>query len=162
MAGRGVAMELFPPMPLADWADTKATVHRFCQVVGKIRLAASVRRNHWWNVPFHLTWRGITTRPMGQVDGNPIFAIDFDRRRGEAAPSLRSGRCSGLVRWSGIAVDGPGDPVAEFFDGVGGFGVVAIGPAQRKGGNRSTGSRPRLTSFTSSITAGRSLHAGRV
>jgi hypothetical protein len=47
-------------------------------VVGKIRLAASARRNHWWNVPFHLTGRGITSRPMGQVDGNPIFSIDFD------------------------------------------------------------------------------------
>ncbi|MFJ1707461.1 DUF5996 family protein [Kitasatospora sp. NPDC088346] len=71
-------MELFPPMPLAEWRDTKETLHRFTQVVGKVRLAASVRRNHWWNVPFHLTGRGITTRPMGQVDGNPIFTIDFD------------------------------------------------------------------------------------
>ena len=71
-------MELFPPIPLASWQDTKQTLHRFCQVVGKIRLAASVRRNHWWNVPFHLTGRGITTRPMGHVDGNPIFTIDFD------------------------------------------------------------------------------------
>jgi hypothetical protein len=67
--------ELFPPMPLEAWADTKDTLHRFAQIVGKIRLAASVRRNHWWNVPFHLTGRGITTRPMGQ---NLIFAVDFD------------------------------------------------------------------------------------
>jgi Family of unknown function (DUF5996) len=71
-------MELFPPMPLAEWRDTKETLHRFCQVVGKLRLAASVRRNHWWNVPFHLTGRGITTRPMGLADGNPVFTIDFD------------------------------------------------------------------------------------
>src|SRR4051812_1324390 len=71
-------MELFPAMPLAEWHDTKSTLHRFLQIVGKIRLAASVRRNHWWNVPFHLTGRGLTTRPMGQVDGNPIFTIDFD------------------------------------------------------------------------------------
>jgi hypothetical protein len=74
----GAGMELFPPMPLAEWRDTKETLHRFCQVVGKIRLASSVRRNHWWHVPFHLTARGITSRPMGQVDGNPIFTIDFD------------------------------------------------------------------------------------
>jgi hypothetical protein len=65
-------------MPLDAWRDTKATSHRFCQVVGKLRLAASVRRNHWWNVPFHLTGRGTTTRPMGQIDANPIFCIDFD------------------------------------------------------------------------------------
>ncbi|MFI6846488.1 DUF5996 family protein [Kitasatospora sp. NBC_00085] len=79
-------MELFPPMPLAGWQDTKETLHRFAQIVGKIRLAASVRRNHWWNVPFHLTGRGMTTRPMGRIDGipaagavsGPIFTIDFD------------------------------------------------------------------------------------
>jgi hypothetical protein len=71
-------MELFPAMPLDQWQDTKSTLHRFAQVVGKVRLAASVRRNHWWNVPFHLTGRGITTRPMGQADGNPIFTVDFD------------------------------------------------------------------------------------
>jgi hypothetical protein len=71
-------MELFPAMPLAGWQDTKATLHRFAQVVGKIRLAAGVRRNHWWGVPFHLTGRGLTTRPMGLTEGNPIFTIDFD------------------------------------------------------------------------------------
>ncbi|MFJ9775440.1 DUF5996 family protein [Kitasatospora sp. NPDC101157] len=71
-------MELFPPAPLPEWRDTKETLHRFAQIVGKIRLAASARRNHWWNVPFHVTGRGITTRPMGQVDGNPIFTVDFD------------------------------------------------------------------------------------
>jgi len=71
-------MELFPAMPLADWQDTKATLHRFAQVVGKIRLAAGPRRNHWWHAPFHLTGRGLTTRPMGLTGGNPIFTIDFD------------------------------------------------------------------------------------
>ncbi|MEV4615907.1 DUF5996 family protein [Kitasatospora sp. NPDC049258] len=71
-------MELFPPIPLADWQDTKETLHRFAQVVGKIRLAGSMRRNHWWNVPFHLTGRGITTRPTGWADGGPVFTLDFD------------------------------------------------------------------------------------
>ncbi|MFJ2781923.1 MULTISPECIES: DUF5996 family protein [unclassified Kitasatospora] len=71
-------MELFPPIPLAEWQDTKETLHRFAQVVGKIRLAASVRRNHWWNVPFHLTGRGLTTRPTGRADGGPVFTLDFD------------------------------------------------------------------------------------
>lgn len=67
--------EAFPEIPYASWKDTLATLHRFAQLVGKIRLAASPRRNHWWNVPFHLTGRGITTRPMGY---DPIFTIDFD------------------------------------------------------------------------------------
>ena len=53
----------FPPMPLEDWAATKETLHRFLQIVGKIRLASAPRRNHWWNVPFHLTGRG---SPLGR------------------------------------------------------------------------------------------------
>ena len=67
--------ELFPPLGYAEWSDSLATVHRFSQIVGKLRLAHSPRRNHWWNVPFHLTGRGITTRPMGL---DPTFAVEFD------------------------------------------------------------------------------------
>lgn len=87
-------MELLPPIPLAEWQDTKETLHRFAQVVGKIRLAASVRRNHWWNVPFHLTGRGITARPMGQVDGNPVFTIDFDFVDHQLVVAALDGRAS--------------------------------------------------------------------
>jgi hypothetical protein len=69
------ASEQLPAMPLDAWADTKQTLHRFVQIVGKVRLADSVRRNHWWNVAFHVTGQGITTRPMGT---DPVFTIDFD------------------------------------------------------------------------------------
>src|SRR5919205_3079948 len=71
-----MVMQTFPDIPFAAWRDTLATLHRFAQIVGKIRLAASPRRNHWWNVPFHVTGRGITTRPM--TDGVTICTIDFD------------------------------------------------------------------------------------
>ncbi|MFE4517102.1 DUF5996 family protein [Kitasatospora sp. NPDC056783] len=71
-------MELFPPIPLAQWRDSKETLHRFAQIVGKVRLAHSARRNHWWNVPYHLTGRGITTRPMATADGGGTFCVDFD------------------------------------------------------------------------------------
>ena len=101
-------MELFPPMPLAEWRDTKETLHRFCQVVGKIRLAASVRRNHWWNVPFHLTGRGITTRPMDQAGTQPSFTIDFDFLDHQLRISTLDGRAA--------AVPLQGQSVASFHD----------------------------------------------
>ena len=69
--------DLFPELPYADWVPTRETLHRFLQVVGKVRLAASPRRNHWWNVPLHLTGRGLTTRPM-TLDGARLFCIDLD------------------------------------------------------------------------------------
>jgi hypothetical protein len=101
-------MELFPPMPLASWQDTKQTLHRFCQVVGKIRLAASVRRNHWWNVPFHLTGRGITTRPMDQAGTQPGFTIDFDFLDHQLRISTLDGQAA--------AVPLQGQSVASFHD----------------------------------------------
>lgn len=84
-------MELFPAFALDEWYDTKQTVHRFEQIVGKVRLAHSPRRNHWWNVPFHLTGNGITSRPMGLVDGNPVFTVDFDFVRHELVASNLEG-----------------------------------------------------------------------
>ena len=68
-------MELFPALPYSTWSGTLDTVHRFAQVVGKIRLAASTRRNHWWNVPFHVTGRGHHHPAHGW---DPTFTIDFD------------------------------------------------------------------------------------
>lgn len=68
-------MSLDADVPYAAWLPTKETIHRFAQIVGKLRLAHSPRRNHWWNVPFHLTGSGITTRPMGR---DPVFAVDLD------------------------------------------------------------------------------------
>jgi Family of unknown function (DUF5996) len=65
----------WPDLAEESWPETLATLHRFTQLVGKIRLAAAPRRNHWWNVAFSLTGRGLTTRPMGS---DPIFTIDFD------------------------------------------------------------------------------------
>ncbi|MGV9253085.1 DUF5996 family protein [Streptomyces sp. NPDC003697] len=103
-------MELFPPVPLAEWRDTKETVHRFAQVVGKVRLAASARRNHWWNVPFHLTGRGITTRPTGLADGHPIFTIDFDFVAHQLLVSSLDGRQMSLPL--------TGQSVASFHDAV--------------------------------------------
>ncbi|MFJ1652736.1 DUF5996 family protein [Streptomyces sp. NPDC088337] len=103
-------MELFPPIPLAEWRDTKETLHRFAQIAGKVRLAASSRRNHWWNVPFHLTGRGITTRPMGQVDGNPIFTLDFDFVAHRLVVSTLDGR--------EISVPLLGQSVASFYGAV--------------------------------------------
>lgn len=85
-------MELFPAMPLAEWTEAKETFHRFAQIVGKIRLASSNRRNHWWQVPFHLTGRGLTTRPMGGLGEQPLFCVDFDLVRHRLVIDVSDGR----------------------------------------------------------------------
>ncbi len=68
--------EVFPPLPLEAWEDTKKTLHRFSQIVGKIRLAAMPHMNHWWQATLYVTIRGLTTGIMPY--NNTHFAIEFD------------------------------------------------------------------------------------
>jgi hypothetical protein len=65
-----------PELHLADWRPTKDTLHLYGQVVGKIRLATTAPRNHWWNVPLYVDVRGLTTRRMHHA--GTTFQIDFD------------------------------------------------------------------------------------
>ena len=66
----------WPELPLESWADTKNTLHRWTQVVGKIRLALTTLVNHWWNVPLYVTARGLTTSTIPY--GERWFDIEFD------------------------------------------------------------------------------------
>jgi hypothetical protein len=70
-------VQRLPALPLAEWQDTRDTLHLYTQVVGKVRLANEPLANHWWNVPLYLTARGLTTSPMPHRSG-PSFQIDFD------------------------------------------------------------------------------------
>jgi hypothetical protein len=54
----------WPELPLSEWADTCATLHRWTQMVGKIRLAPAPTVSHWWQVPLYVTSRGLTTSPI--------------------------------------------------------------------------------------------------
>jgi hypothetical protein len=65
-----------PPLPLHEWEDTKETLHRYCQIVGKVKLGLSPFRNHWWYVTLHVTTRGLSTGPIPY--GNTTFDISFD------------------------------------------------------------------------------------
>ena len=66
----------WPPLPLSGWADTYATLHMWMQIVGKTRLALAPMENHWWQIAFYVTPRGLTTSAIPYRQG--AFAVDFD------------------------------------------------------------------------------------
>src|ERR1700751_2401947 len=71
--------ELLPPLALDSWKDTLATLHMWTQVVGKVRLKLCPLVNHWWNVPFYVTARGLTTSAMPYPEGFPgSIEVQFD------------------------------------------------------------------------------------
>jgi Family of unknown function (DUF5996) len=68
--------EAWPDLPLDEWKDTRATLHMWTQIVGKVRLALTPLVNHWWNVPLYVTARGLTTSPIPY--GDKPFELRFD------------------------------------------------------------------------------------
>ena len=67
---------VWPPLPVAAWADTYATLHMLTQIVGKTRLALAPMQNHWWEVTLYVTERGLTTSAMPYRER--ALAVDFD------------------------------------------------------------------------------------
>src|SRR5215213_8426439 len=62
---------------LADWRPTKDTLHLYCQVLGKIRLATTPPRNHWWNAALYVDVRGLTTRRLHNRGTTFDISLDF-------------------------------------------------------------------------------------
>ena len=68
--------EAWPSLPLGVWASTRSTLHRWMQIVGKIRLVQTPWLNHSWHATLYVTARGLTTSPIPYEDRT--FQIDFD------------------------------------------------------------------------------------
>jgi Family of unknown function (DUF5996) len=66
-----------PALPFESWKDTLATLHMWAQIVGKVRLALCPLVNHWWNVTFYVTSRGMTTLVMPYQDQGVDIQFDF-------------------------------------------------------------------------------------
>ena len=82
----------WPELRVADWQDTRDTLHLWTQIVGKVKLARTPLVNHWWNVTLFVTDRGLTT---GAIPGGPggAFQLDLDL----VDHRLRIGRGDGAV-----------------------------------------------------------------
>lgn len=105
-----------PPLPLDAWEDTKETLHRYAQVVGKIRLANAPFKNHWWHVTLYVDARGLTTGPIPYGRTNFEISLNLMDNRLEA----RAGNGESF----GFALDDLA--VADFYSKLVG-GLAAIG-----------------------------------
>jgi Family of unknown function (DUF5996) len=66
----------WPALPFSEWEPTCDTLHMWAQIVGKTRMALTPFENHWWNVTFHVTPRGLHTPPI--PFRHETFEIEFD------------------------------------------------------------------------------------
>jgi hypothetical protein len=66
----------WPDLPYPAWSETCDTLHLWTQVAGKVVMALTPLVNHWWNVTFHVTARGMIKRAIPYRGG--VFDIVFD------------------------------------------------------------------------------------
>ncbi|MFT3924107.1 MAG: DUF5996 family protein [Myxococcales bacterium] len=66
----------WPALPFERGKGTYATLHRYLQLVGKVRLAATPWVNHSWHATLYVTAHGLTTGPI--YTSRQVFQIDFD------------------------------------------------------------------------------------
>ena len=101
-------MAAFPALSYPDWVETKETLHFFLQIIGKVRLKAHPKLNHWWHVTLYPHVRGLTTGRIPFADGG--FEIMFDMIDHRVTISRNDGRHE--------AFDVPGLTVAGFYDAL--------------------------------------------
>ncbi len=66
----------WPELNYSEWRPTYETLHRWVQIVGKLKLCKSPWLNHAWHSTFQVTSRGLTTNAIPL--GDRILTIDFD------------------------------------------------------------------------------------
>jgi hypothetical protein len=77
----------WPELPFAEWSETCDTLHLWTQVAGKVIMALTPLVNHWWNVTFHVTARGMIKRAIPYPGGAFDIVFDFIDHRVDIAAS---------------------------------------------------------------------------
>jgi hypothetical protein len=80
----------WPALPLEGWRDTRDTLQMWTQIAGKICLALTPRVNHFWNIAFQVTPRGLMTPALPH--GERTFTMTFDFIGHELAIDTSDGR----------------------------------------------------------------------
>jgi len=107
----------WPALPLDGWRDTNETLHRWTQIVGKIALGLTPRVNHWWNVTFSVTARGLATPLL--PSGGRSLDMEFDF----VDHVLRIRTTDGAARAVPLAPKSVAAMHAEIFDALASLGV---------------------------------------
>jgi hypothetical protein len=68
------------PLPDQQWQPTIRSLHRWSQIVGKVRMGLASPVCHWWHVPLYVSPCGLTTSPIPYGAG--IVDIEMDLLEG--------------------------------------------------------------------------------
>ncbi len=67
-----------PTLTYQGHEQSKLTLHLFLQIIGKIRLMMTPRKNHWWYITEYVDTQGFTTGPIPYHSGMDTFSITLN------------------------------------------------------------------------------------
>jgi len=85
----------WPATPAENFHETCTTLQLWMQMAGKICLALTPRTNHFWNIAFPITPRGIATPLMPY--GSGAFTITFDLVAHQCLVQCSDGRTASIA-----------------------------------------------------------------
>ena len=80
---------ILPELLFKGREKQKLTLHLFFQIMGKIRMSFSPRKNHWWYITLYVDTKGITTGPIPYGDnfGTFVLLLNLQQHRLEVCTS---------------------------------------------------------------------------
>ena len=67
-----------PSLPYDSWTDTRITIHLILQIMGKVRLGLTARKNHWWYITIYVSAKGFSTFTIPVDQGANSLEIELD------------------------------------------------------------------------------------
>lgn len=67
-----------PYLAFNEWEKTRITLHLILQIIGKIRLKTTPRKNHWWYITQYVSTKGFSTHSIPLPDGINTFEITLN------------------------------------------------------------------------------------
>lgn len=103
-----IVSEKLPHLLYKGNEQKKMTLHLFLQVMGKVRLKLTPRKNHWWYVTEYVSTRGLTTGSIPYNFGRDKFEITLNVIQHQLEVVTSRGEFNSFTLNSGLTV-------AEFY-----------------------------------------------
>ncbi len=95
---------LLPNLDYKGHEQQKLTLHLFFQVMGKLRLKAGPRKNHWWFATLYVSPKGISTGSIAFENGFHSFEILLNVQRHQLEVITSKGFCKSFKLSENLSV----------------------------------------------------------
>ncbi|MEO5970812.1 MAG: DUF5996 family protein, partial [Bdellovibrionia bacterium] len=69
--------KLWPELPYEEWVDTRDTLHRWLQIIGKVLVTKSRWVNHSWHTALYVNATGLSTAVVHDSDKSFDLNLNF-------------------------------------------------------------------------------------